>query len=85
MPSTRRGHVAVRRMTHRHRNQGRLDVYKTIDPDEAILEIEQMIKNLKTKDMSPEEINKKYDQMRMAGDIFEAEKFGMEQNKRMFG
>tara|TARA_R100000988_G_scaffold63152_1_gene31688 strand:- start:1231 stop:3081 length:1851 start_codon:yes stop_codon:yes gene_type:complete len=39
-------------------NRGRLDVYKTIDPDEAILEIEQMIKNLKLKDMSQEAIKR---------------------------
>jgi hypothetical protein len=45
-------------MINQGANQGRLDVYKTIDPDEAILEIEQMIKNLKTKDMSPEEIKR---------------------------
>ena len=39
-------------------NRGRLDVYKTIDPDEAILEIEQMIKNLKLKDMSEEAVKR---------------------------
>ena len=45
-------------MINQGANQGRLDVYKKINPDEAILEIEQMIKNLKTKDMSPEEIKR---------------------------
>jgi len=45
-------------MINQGANQGRLDVYKTINPDEAILEIEQMIKNLKTKDMSSEEIRR---------------------------
>ena len=45
-------------MINQGANRGRLDVYKKINPDEAILEIEQMIKNLKTKDMSPEEIKR---------------------------
>ena len=35
--------------------------------------------------MSPEEINKKYDQMRMAGDALGAREFGLAQNKRLFG
>jgi len=35
--------------------------------------------------MSPEEINKKYDQMRMAGQALEARNFGLEMNKRLFG
>jgi hypothetical protein len=39
-------------------NKGRLDVYKKIDPDEAILEIEQMIKNLKFKDVPEQEIKR---------------------------
>lgn len=39
-------------------NRGRLDVYKKIDPDEAILEIEQMIKNLKFKDVPEQEIKR---------------------------
>ena len=39
-------------------NRGRFDVYKIIDPDEAILEIEQMIKNLKLKDMSEEAVKR---------------------------
>jgi len=30
-------------------------------------------------------VNAEYDKLRMAGDIFEAEKFGMEQNRRLFG
>jgi len=34
---------------------------------------------------TPDAINAEYDRMRMAGDIFEAEKFGMEQNRRLFG
>ena len=33
---------------------------------------------------TPEAINAKYDQMRMAGQIFEAEQYGMEQHKRLF-
>jgi len=37
------------------------------------------------KDMSPDAVNAEYDKLRMAGDIFEAEKFGMEQNRRLFG
>ena len=33
---------------------------------------------------TPEAINAKYDQMRMAGQIFEAEKYGMAQHKKLF-
>ena len=35
--------------------------------------------------MSPEEINKKYDQMRMAGDALGAREFGLKMNKKLFG
>ena len=35
--------------------------------------------------MSPEEINKKYDQMRMAGDAIAARDFGLKMNKQLFG
>jgi hypothetical protein len=45
-------------MINQGMNRGRLDVYKTIDPDEAILEIEQMIKNLKFKDVPEQEIKR---------------------------
>lgn len=34
---------------------------------------------------TPDAINAQYDKLRMAGDIFEAEKFGMEQNRKLFG
>ena len=45
-------------MINQGMNRGRLDVYKKIDPDEAILEIEQMIKNLKFKDVPEQEIKR---------------------------
>ena len=34
--------------------------------------------------LSPEQVNAKYDKLRMAGDIFKAEEFGMAQHKRLF-
>ena len=34
--------------------------------------------------LTPEQVNAKYDKLRMAGDIFEAEEFGMAQHKRLF-
>ena len=34
--------------------------------------------------LTPEQVNAKYDKLRMAGDIFEAEDFGMAQHKRLF-
>ena len=40
---------------------------------------------VKPASMSPDEINKKYDQMRMAGDALGAREFGLAQNKRLFG
>ena len=35
--------------------------------------------------MSGAQVNKEYDKMRMAGDVFKAEEFGMQQHKRLFG
>ena len=34
---------------------------------------------------TPNAINAQYDKLRMAGDIFKAEEFGMEQNRKLFG
>ena len=34
--------------------------------------------------LSPQQVNAKYDEMRMAGDVFKAQEFGMEQHKRLF-
>ena len=40
---------------------------------------------VKSASMSPEEINKKYDQMRMAGNALGAREFGLAQNRKLFG
>ncbi len=34
--------------------------------------------------LTPEQVNTKYDKLRMAGDVFKAEEFGMAQHKRLF-
>ena len=35
-------------------------------------------------ELSPAEVNAKYDEMRMAGDVFKAQQFGMREHKRLF-
>jgi hypothetical protein len=34
--------------------------------------------------LTPEQVNAKYDELRMAGDVFKAQEFGMQQHKRLF-
>ena len=67
-------------MINQGMNRGRLDVYKKIDPDEAILEIEQMIKNLKFKDVPEQEIKR---QMNADGGRVEMMAGGLPKMKQM--